>query len=166
MNFLSIFDHAQDVFTYSSTHMEKYICNIYVKIYEIYFRTKLYNYNIFCIYFLRYIRQNIFDIYYSKALEIYFHAKKLYMSYIYFIFIMVVSTRSCTLWIFCDFTFVTCLIKMCEYGEFWPKYFFLIFAECPSLCLTDLQSTKKPRFFSFFLIPMSRIICRSFYNID
>ena len=63
--------------------------NIYVKIYEIYFRKKLYNSNIFCIYFLRYIRQNIFDIYYSKPLEIYFHAKKLYMSHIYFIFMRV-----------------------------------------------------------------------------
>ena len=36
--------------------------------------------------FFRDIHQNIFDIYYSKALEIYFHAKKLYMSHIYFIF--------------------------------------------------------------------------------
>ena len=35
---------------------------------------------------MRYIRQNIFDIYYSKALEIYFHDKKFYMSHIYFIF--------------------------------------------------------------------------------
>ena len=34
---------------------------------------------------VRYIRQNIFDIY-SKALEIYFRAKKFDMSHIYFIF--------------------------------------------------------------------------------
>ena len=29
------------------THMAKYICNIYVKIYEIYFRKKLYNFYVF-----------------------------------------------------------------------------------------------------------------------
>ena len=28
---------------YKVSHMEKYICNIYVKIYEMYFRKKLYN---------------------------------------------------------------------------------------------------------------------------
>ena len=63
--------------------------NIYVKIYEIYFR-KEYNKNIFCMYFLYkskiYLPKNIwyiFDIYYSKALEIYFHATKLYMSRIH-----------------------------------------------------------------------------------
>ena len=36
----------------AATHMEKFICNIYVEIYEIYFREKLYNWNIFCMYFL------------------------------------------------------------------------------------------------------------------
>ena len=56
--------------------------------YNVYFPEKLYNWTIFCIYFLdkvRCIRQNLFDIY-SNALEIYFRAKKLYMLHIYFIF--------------------------------------------------------------------------------
>ena len=43
-----------------------------------------------------------------------------------------------------------------------------------TLCPTDLQNTKKPGyffllkrfFFAFFLIPKSRIICKSFYNSE
>ena len=67
--------------------------NIYVKVYKIYFRKKLYT-RIYFPYILfikvRYINQNIFGIY-SKALEIYFRAKKLYIPHIYFIFMGVIQ---------------------------------------------------------------------------
>ena len=69
-----------------------------------------------------------------------------------------------------------------SFGEFWPKnQFFLNFSECSwhyaRLICKVLRSQyffsclKKYIFylklcFSFFLIPMSRIICISFYNID
>ena len=66
--------------------MEKYIKYIFAKscIIEIYFA-----YTFFIK--VRYICQNIFDIYFN-AFEIYFGAKKLYMSHVYSIF-MGVNTR-------------------------------------------------------------------------
>ena len=88
--YVSLIDIFQNLFTKKTEYFENLSINpIYLKIYEIYFSKKLYNWNIFCIYFLYkneiYSRKYIWHIFQCRQ-NIYFRIENLYMSHIYFVF--------------------------------------------------------------------------------